>query len=271
MVGNLLSKLRHDLRIYWLGWRTQFKAATKLRGAFFLQVSGMIINNIGLITAWWFLFDRFGTINGWGAAELIGVQGVNMVVFGIAVVMSTGFYELSRYVDQGSFDTFLTKPVGVLPQVASSSIEVGAIGDIILGVVIVVWYSIFTQADLLTLLLFLLAIAIGIVLMWCFILLPALLAFYMFDSERTSRNISFLFLDTGIYPAGVLTGGLRTALLTVFPGLFIGAIPLDILRGIGWEYLLLGLVVAIFWLFVALKLFRHSLRKYESANLIGAR
>lgn len=266
-----LADARHDLRIYWHGWRTQLKAASKLRGAFVLQVVGMIINNIGLMVAWWFLFDRFGTINGWSGAELIAVQGVNMVIFGIAVVFSTGLYELPRYVDQGTFDTFLTKPAGLLPQIASSAIEISALGDIILGIILVAWYTVFIQASLLAVVLFLLALALGIVLMWCFTLMPFLLAFYMFDSEKVSRNIAFFYLDTGIYPSGVLTGGVRTVLLTVFPGLFIGAVPLEVLRGIGWEVLLLGLVVAGAWLFISLRLFRRAVRRYESANLVGAR
>ncbi|HKX73297.1 MAG TPA: ABC-2 family transporter protein [Candidatus Saccharimonadales bacterium] len=266
-----LEDARHDLRIYWLSWRTQFKAATKLRGAFTLQVVGMIINNIGLIVAWWFLFERFGTINGWTGAELIAVQGVNMLIFGITVIFSTGLYELPRYVDQGSFDSFLTKPAGILPQITSSAIEISTLGDIILGVVLIGWYIVIAQVSLMAIGLFMAACVLGVLLMWCFTLMPFLLAFYMFDSEKVSRNIAFFYLDTGIYPSGVLTGGIRLVLLTVFPGLFIGAVPMDILRGIGWELLLVGLAVAAFWLFVSLRLFRRALTRYESANLVGAR
>lgn len=266
-----VANARHDLRIYWLGLRTQFKAATKLRGAFVLQVVGMMINNIGLLVAWWFLFDRFGTINGWTGAELIAVQGINMLIFGLTVLLSTGLYEMPRYVDQGSFDTFLTKPAGLLPQITSSSMEISTLGDVLMGIILVGWYITVMQASGLAMLLFLLALLMGIILMWCFTLMPFLLAFYMFDSEKVSRNIAFFYLDTGIYPSGVLTGGIRFALLTVFPGLFIGAVPLEVLRGIGWEILLLGVIVASAWLFISLKLFRRAVRRYESANLVGAR
>lgn len=266
-----LADLRHDLRMYALSWRTQFKAATKMRGAFALQVIGMIINNIGLLVAWWFLFDRFGTINGWTGAELIAVQGVNMLIFGITVIFSTGLYELPRYVDQGSFDTYLTKPAGILPQITSSAIEISTLGDVLLGGVLIVWYMVFAQVSILAVGMFALAVLLGLLLMWCFTLMPFLLSFYMFDSEKVSRNIAFFYLDTGIYPSGVLTGGIRLVLLTVFPGLFIGAVPLDMLRGIGWELLLLGVVVAAFWLSVSLRLFSRAVRRYESANLIGAR
>lgn len=266
-----LADFKHDMRMYWLGWRTQYKAATKLRGAFVLQVVGMMVNNIGLLVAWWFLFERFGTINGWSGTELIAVQGINMLIFGIVILFSHGLLELPRYVDQGSFDSFLTKPAGLLPQITSSSIEISAIGDLLMGLILVVWYIVVAQVGVAALALFALAVLLGCLLMWCFTLMPFLLAFYMFDSEKVSRNIAFFYLDTGIYPSGVLSGGIRVILLTVFPGLFIGAIPLDILRGIGWENLLLGLVVAGVWLVISLRLFKRAVRRYESANLIGAR
>jgi ABC-2 type transport system permease protein len=269
-VGKL-ANLRHDVRIYWLGWRTQYKAATKLRGAFVLQVVGMVVNNIGLLVAWWFLFERFGTINGWTGAELIAVQGINMLIFGLVILFSHGLLEMPRYVDQGSFDTFLTRPAGLLPQIVSSSIEISALGDLLMGVVLVIWYIIIAEVSIVALALFGLAVILGCILMWCFTLMPFLLAFYMFDSEKVSRNIAFFYLDTGIYPSGVLTGGIRIVLLTVFPGLFIGAVPLDILRGVGWENLLLGIVVAGAWLSISLWLFKRAVRRYESANLVGAR
>jgi ABC-2 type transport system permease protein len=266
-----LANIRHDLRMFWLSWRIQFKGATKQRGAFVLQVVGMIINNIGLTLAWWFLFNHFGSINGWNGADLIGVQGVNMFIFGIIMLFNAGLYELPRHVDQGTFDTFITKPAGLLPQLASSAIEVSAIGDLALGIVLVVWYAVYIHASLLAIGLFLLACVLGLLLFWCFTLMPFLLAFYMFDSDRVSRNIAYFYLDSGLYPSGVLSGGLRTALLTVFPGLFIGAVPLNVLRGIGWEVLALGVIVAAVWLVITLWAFRRAITKYESANLVGAR
>jgi ABC-2 type transport system permease protein len=266
-----LTDIKHDLKMYWLGWRIQFKAATKQRGAFMLQVIGMIINNVGITVAWWFLFDRFGTINGWNGAELIGLQGANMVVFGTVVIFSHGFFELPRIIDRGAFDNFLTKPSSLLTQTAVASMEISALGDLILGAGLLIWYGVFIQASVVAVLLFFVALVVGIILMWCFVLLPFLLAFYMFDSDRVARSIAFFFLDQGIYPAGVLTGGLRVILLTVFPGLFVGAIPLDVLRGVGWEYVLIGLVVAATWLFITLKAFNRAVRRYESANLVGAR
>ena len=271
MVAKLWDNLRHDVRMFWLAWLVQFRAATELRGAFVLQVVGMIANNTGLLVAWLFLFTRFGTINGWAAPDLIGVQGVNMVIFGSVMLFNNGFTELSRYVDQGAFDAFLTRPMSVLAQVASSRIEIATCGDLIMGVSLLVWYAIHVHAGLAALGLFVLAYATGVMILWCFTLLPYLLAFYLLDTDKVARNISMFFLDTGIYPSGVLSGALRTVLLTAFPGLLVGVVPLDVLRGIRFEYVAIGAVVTAVWLAITLWAFKRSLRRYESANLVGAR
>lgn len=270
-MGKLFDHLRHDARIWWVNWRAQYTAAVALRGAFALQVFGMIINNLGLTFAWFFLFERFGTINGWDGMTFLGMQGVNMFIFGVVILFNAGIPELSRFVDNGTFDTFLTKPASVLTQVSSSRIEIAALGDILLGVVLMVLYGAVAQPDIAAIALFLLTLALGMVLMYCFTLMPFILAFYIFDADKVARAIAFFYLDTGIYPTGVIGGKLRLVLLTVWPGLFIGAVPTDVLRGLHWEWVALGLVVALAWLAIALWLFRKSLRKYESANLVGAR
>jgi ABC-2 type transport system permease protein len=270
-VAKRLDNLRHDLHIYWLSWRIQFIAATKLRTAFVLQIVGMIVNNLGLLAAWLFLFQAFGTINGWSGLDYMGMQGVTMLVFGTLMMFVYGITELPRHVDQGSFDAFLTKPASVLAQLAGGMIEVGTIGDVILGVVLIGIYMVVAQVSLLAVLMFIIALAVAMTLLFCFTLLPYLLAFYMFDSDKVGRNIAMLFVDMGLYPTGVISGGLRVFLLTAFPGLFAFVIPLNVLRGLEWEYILLGAVVAAFWVTVTMWAFKKSLRRYESANLIGAR
>ena len=271
-MGKLFLHAKHDARTYRKGLLIQLRAAAALRGAFMAQIAVMILNNIGIIAAWLFLFDRFGTINGWSGKELIALQGINMLIFGVMMLLSVGIVDLPRHVDQGSFDTFLTRPSSVLSQVASSNIDVTTIGDTILGVILTVWYLTQVDLHLASFMLFLISMMIGCVIFWTFaILLPNILAFYVFDSERLTRYVAYVFLDGAIYPTGVLTGVLRTILLTAFPALLVGAVQVDLLRGLHWWQVGAGAIVAAIWLPFALWLFRRSVKRYESANLVGAR
>lgn len=266
------KNILHDVRVYKVSLWIQFKAAAALRGAFIAQILGMILNNVAVVTAWFFFFERFGVINGWGIAQFAAMQGVGMVVFGAIILISTGILDLPRHVDTGSLDGFLTKPSSVLGQIGSSNIDITTIGDIILGTGIVAWYLLYSDFTALAFLLFMVAIATAFVVFWCFaILLPQIMAFYIFDAERLSRYMGTIFLDGMNYPGGLFTGPLRVVLLTVMPSLMIGVVPVDALRSLHWGWVGLGVLVAAFWWCFTMWLFKHALKRYESANLIGAR
>lgn len=271
-MAKFFENFKHDAGVYAATMKLQFRAGAALRGAFITQVIGMVFNNLALLAAWLFLFARFGTIHGWNSAQLVGLQGINMLIYGLMLGAAGGITMLPQHVDQGSFDTFLTRPVGVITQIASCAFDVSTLGDFGLGVVLVAWYVLHAHASAMALLLFVTLMLIGCVLFWCFVgLLPSTLAFYVFDSERLIRYFAYVFLDGGIYPTGVIGGALRAVLLTGFPALFIGAVQIDVLRGLHWWLVGLGAIVTAFWCAFSLWLFRRSVRRYESANLVGAR
>ena len=258
--------------MYVASLRLQFKAAAALRGALLTQVVGMILNNLTFMASWAFFFERFGMIHGWGIWEFIAMQGMGMIVFGILIFCACGMEDLPRYVDTGSFDTFLTKPTSVLGQVGSSRVDISTVGDMLLGVVLVGIYIIRTDVSAMALLLFLASLVVAIILFWCFVLVfPYILAFYVFDSERLSRYFGIIFLDAMNYPGGILTGVIRTIFLVGVPALFMGVVPVDILRGLHWEWVGYGAILAVVWYTLCIWLFRRALKRYESANLIGAR
>ena len=264
--------LRYDLRMYWLSLKTQIRAAMALRTAFIIQIASMIINNLFLIAAWLFFFNHFGTINGWGAAEFIGSQGILMMLFGGVFILSVGIMDLPRHVDTGSLDSYLTKPTSLIGSLASSNIDVTTFGDFILGLILVVWYCFYAQVSWLALAVFALVVTASAILFWCFAVLgPNIVAFYMYDSLKVRDYAGRLLVDSSLFPVGILTGKLRTFLILVFPLGMMAAVPLDVLRGVNLLWAFAGCVASVFWLWFFLWLFKRSVKKYESSNLVGAR
>lgn len=272
MGAKILINLRHDIRVYFASLKVQFKAAAVLRGAFTAQVIGMILNNLALMAAWYFFFYRFGTVHGWGVADFIAMQAMAMIVFGVIIFSWSGMMELPRHVDTGSFDGFLTKPASVMGQVGSSAIDITTIGDVSLGLGLIIWYVLQSSAGLLTVAMLFLTFLIAMLVFWCFVMvLPYVLAFYFFDSERLSRYFGIIFLDAMNYPGGVLTGVLRNVFLIAVPALLVGVVPVDVIRGLRWEWVGYGALVAVGWYIFTVWIFKRALRRYESANLVGAR
>jgi ABC-2 type transport system permease protein len=272
MVVRLWRNLRHDIRVYFASLRVQVKANIVLRGAFTAQVLGMILNNLALMAAWYFFFLRFGNVNGWGIADFVAMQALSMIVYGVIIFSWSGMMELPRYVDTGTFDSFLTRPASVMGQVGSSMVDLTTFGDMLLGAGLIVWYIIQSDAQIMGVLLMLVALLAASLAFWSFVMvLPYILAFYLFDSERLSRYLGIIFLDGMNYPGGVLSGVLRNIFLIAIPALLVGVVPVDVLRGLRWQWVGYGAVVALCWYGFSIWLFRRALRRYESANLVGAR
>ncbi|HEX9153614.1 MAG TPA: ABC-2 family transporter protein, partial [Candidatus Saccharimonadales bacterium] len=184
--------------------KVQFRAAAVLRGAFILQVLGMILNNIALTSAWFFFFERFGSVNGWDFPHFVGTQGVGMLVYGLVVFGSSGIMDTPRHVDTGSMDGFLAKPTSVLAQLCSSKMDVTTLGDMIIGLAATVWYLFYVDLSLAAFALFVISVAVSVVIFLCFVmLLPNVLAFYVFDADRLSRYVGTAFMDGTIYPGGL--------------------------------------------------------------------
>ena len=101
-----MAELRFALALVAMGLKSSFA----LRGAFWLQASFMVANNLLYFVFWWVFFDRFEEIRGWRLADVGALFGIVAAGFGVAVVFAGGMRELSRIIIEGDLDAFLTQP-----------------------------------------------------------------------------------------------------------------------------------------------------------------
>ncbi|HTV22316.1 MAG TPA: ABC-2 family transporter protein, partial [Polyangiaceae bacterium] len=94
----------------------QLGASFALRGAFFTSALVMLINDVMFFSTWWIIMQRFGSVNGWRLADVMGLFGVAASGFGLCVIVFGGVLDLSRRVQDGDLDTYLTQPKSVLLQ-----------------------------------------------------------------------------------------------------------------------------------------------------------
>ena len=72
-----------------------------------MNIFGMAINNTAFIIIWVFFVKTVGVINGWTAADIIGLLGFATICFGLVLSVGDGFRRLPDMVSSGSFDRFL--------------------------------------------------------------------------------------------------------------------------------------------------------------------
>ena len=253
----ILGYVRHNLM-----------AAMAYRGAFFLQVFGMVLNDAMLLFFWWVLFTRVPTLQGWELAEVMMLYGIVAFGFGAANVVFGNSMRVARLITSGDLDYYLALPADPLIHTLVSRMSLSAWGDMLFGLVIQLvagsggWGQLF------------LFLALGLLAGLIFVAFSVLvgsLAFWMGNADNLATQAINALLTFGLYPMDIFPFGVRVLLYTLIPAAFVGSVPAKLLTDFSWEGLGVLLAVTVGMLLAARWLFSLGLRRYESGNLVRVR
>ena len=247
---------------------TNLKASLALRGAFWMQVVFMLLNNMIFFVMWWIFFDRFTEIRGWRIEDMAAIYGVGAGGFGIAVVFGEGARHLAPMIVGGDLDTFLAQPKPPLLQCVASRSMAAGWGDMATGVVLFLVSGYTTPLGLAMLPVACLCAATVFV---ATTVLVHSLAFWVGRIETLARQVSDFLVMFSVYPKTVFSGLLKILLFTIIPAGFITYIPVDLVRDFRWTTLLVAVAGAMGYAALAALVFRAGLRRYESGNRFGMR
>jgi ABC-2 type transport system permease protein len=240
-------------------------SAMAYRGAFLLQIGGMILNNAMFLFFWWILFSRIPVIRGWNLSQVLLLFAVVATGFGIANTVFGNAIRLARIIATGQLDYYLSLPADPLLHVLVSRMSLSAWGDIVFGVGLFLLASGFGIAGLPVFLLLGLAAALVYV---SFAVLVGSLAFWIGNAEHLANQVLISLITLAIYPIDVFPSAIRFLLYTLIPAAFVGAIPVAMLTGFTWGRFLTLVVVVPLMVVCARLVFKLGLRRYGSGNLI---
>lgn len=257
-----------ELRFALYAVKKNIQGSAELRTSFLANIVGMAINNTAFIIIWVFFVRSVGIINGWTPADIIGLLGFGTLSFGIVFSSAAGIRKLADYVASGSFDRFMLSPKNLLVRIATSSFEVSAVGDIVFGIVCLSVYAVLIQASVYQVVLIVPLIAVSIVVFFAAAVAIYSTSFLFADAASVTRGLFDLFLTPSIFHGGSFHGVTRVIFTFIIPSLVVGALPVEIVRDISLEKLILVGVLSFVWFFVSLKLFSAGVKKYESSNFM---
>ena len=119
-----------EIKFAYLMWKTNVRSAAQLRGAFMLQVVGMMINNLSFVLVWFVFFQAIGSLNGWNAYDVIALSGCGSFGFGAVFSFFSGGTWIPRYVETGLLDGYLLSPRNLYMRIIASKFDITAIGDV---------------------------------------------------------------------------------------------------------------------------------------------
>lgn len=265
MIKRFLKNSHHFL----LFMQANLKNAMQLKLAFWLDIFGMALNNTAFVVIWIFFFLRVGTVNQWGVAEAIGLNGMVGTIYGITFAFAGGATTLATQVNNGNFDNFLISPVSLYVRILTSYSRTAAFGDILYGLVLLTIFAIMAHLPIGSILLLLAVIPLSAAIMINFVFVSGLISFLIPDTAEVAANFFELLVNPSLYPAGLYSGALRAFFLLVVPAIAIAGAPVELVTHPNVMLLLFLLILGILWTIAALVLLRMAIKKYDSGNLIG--
>lgn len=271
LTKSLFQRIKTELRFARYMTGTNLQGAMELRASFFLQVFGMMLNNTAHLMLWIYFFHVFGTINGWTSVEVIGLQGILALVFGIGMSFANGISHLPEYVDRGVFDQFLLSPRNLYIRIMINRMGVSSLGDILFGTLLIIVYLVMASATPVQLLILLSLLPPVVCLFINYLFVINLIGFLIPDASSLVKNLFMLQLAPSMYPYALFQGFFRIFFIFIVPGLTTAGLPIDVVRSFHLKDYAIVWIVSIAWTALALFLLKKAVRRYESGNLTGAR
>jgi ABC-2 type transport system permease protein len=258
----------NDLRFAAALIGTNLKASFAQRGAFLLQATLMLLNNIIFFAIWWIFFDRFDEVRGWRIGDVMALYGVVACAFGCSVVLAGGVRELARVIADGELDVFLTQPKPALLHAVGSHTFAAGWGDLASGIFFLCASGVVAPTQLPVAIV---AVALSTIVFLSSGIIIHSATFWVGRMDSLARQVWEFLLTFSMYPQPLFTGPLRLLLFSLVPAGFVGYLPVSLLRDFSLVGLAAAIAGAVVYGSLAVWVFGRGLRRYSSGSRFGVR
>lgn len=236
---------------------------------FFLQLFQSLVALATAIAVVALVFLYTPTLGGWEPWELMVVVGVHTALGGvIRSVIQPSMQLLMEDIREGKLDFALTKPVDAQLLVSLRRITVWPLIDVVVGLGVVVVAALQSEVTVTPAgaAIFLVALALGAVMIYCLWLIITTGAFWVVRMQHVAELFNGLY-QAGRWPIGLFPGWLRLLFTVLVPLAFAVTLPSEALTGRAGLLALGGAVVFTAALVAFTRWFwRLGVRNYAGAS-----
>jgi ABC-2 type transport system permease protein len=246
----------------------QWHNAASLRGSFLLQIFGMMLNNAVIGVVWIAFILIFGTVNGWGVVDILAIQGLGSLTFGLAYSVCYGSVMFHQDIRRGTFDHHFLRPLALLPLVWRSYFSESTFGDITYGLLLVGIAS-WCSGSLATFMLVIILSIPGAMITLAISTLASSYAFWRPDDRLIGDMIMRMFLTPSMYPMGAFPEAMRIIFSFIIPSLLVAGLPWEAVRYHIWWLVCVLWIAGFAWLGFSAMVFYRGVKRYESGGGVG--
>ena len=127
------------MRLYFKYFSIHLRSAMEYKISFFLTAIGQGMTTVFSFLCMYFLFDRFGNIEGYTFNQVLLCFSTIFISFALAECFARGFDRFSTIISNGEFDRIMLRPRNEIIQVLGIKIEFSRIGRLIQAIVIFIY------------------------------------------------------------------------------------------------------------------------------------
>jgi ABC-2 type transport system permease protein len=216
-----------SLGLIWVFLRVNALNELQYRANFFVQLFQSLISLLTGLAVIALVFSHTQQLNGWSQPELLCVMGIHIAMGGlIGTVIQPNMVRLMEEIRDGKLDFALTKPADAQLLASIREVRVWRMVDVVLGAIVLS----FGLAQLpvgvtpLGALTFVVALALGGVMIYCFWMIITVAAFWVVRMDQLAELFEGVY-QSGRWPVTVYPGWLQVSLTFLVPIAFAVTVP----------------------------------------------
>lgn len=219
------------IKLYGIYLQRAIKSRLEYKKDAIIGIGSFLINNICSLLSLVFIVNSIPSLNGWSMYELGFLYGFSMIPRAIDHLLTDSLWYIGFwYVRTGEIDRFLIRPVNVLFQVIAETFQPEAMGEAILGGVLLIACGMHVDFVITVpaVIMIIAAIVFGSVIFTSLKLITCSIAFW---TKRSGQLMSMTYnmSDFAKYPIGIYHPVVKFILAFIIPFGMIVSIPVEIL------------------------------------------
>lgn len=260
MLMVVKNNLNYFIKIIWCN----LKSAFEYKKSFIIQTIFMMINNCFFLIFWSVVFNiNEKNMNGIELKDILYLWSIPTMAYGIVHFFFGGINELSTKIITGGLDTYLTQPKNIFFSIITFKSDFSAFGDFLYGLLL----SVIVSNNILNFLEIIFYCIVACVVMVATLTIIRSLAIWLGDIDQIAEKYEHNFLiNFSTYPEAIYGRITKIILYTIVPAGYIIHLPVKLLGNFTVRGIFILLIATSIYIFIAIKIFKKVLIKYESGN-----
>ena len=234
---------------------------------FLTNIIFMILNDATFIIQWLILFNVKEDFGAYNMSTILVLWGLATMTFGVSRLFFKKAFELPDLIINGKLDSFMVQPKNILLSVITSDSSISAIGDILYGLIVILFCKIsFGQFAL-----FLLFTMTGSIILTSYAVILSSITFKFVRGDVVVDTLSNAVINFSTYPDTIFKNTVKLIFYTIIPVGLTSYLPLHIIFEFDLVGVLIVLGVTVLSVIVAFAVFNRGLKSYGSSNLMSSR